>query len=478
MYDKTKVGRIDKSKQDESVFLEQTLSTDEISKLIERRRNIISGRVWGIIVLWWLPLAIAFFWSLQAGHLIIFALAIAIPVAIAVAGILIILMLITSYFTYKDELKQIDRIQAANQALWQQISLEPRKSLLKTHIRSFIKDYLKAIITILVIMIACVIYFVRESHILTISDSSGRMQKLAQSLETQYGERFQVTKEAYNPESNGYSYTVIPQSMPDTRLVVITDFLGKGSSIGNYLQTRSAREAVALVQPFFDGLSDIYRVRASGGALSTLELPEEQAYLANKALDNLYGSNMHIDQWISSSHDAMNFGVSARVDMKKTPENLWRLIHRMYALNHYLLTFKFFSYHIEVYLLDIPKASKLKAPMSLQIFGGAQSAEAAKYTWAVLRISQCTINGVMKYCYDNQPNIPQYANIGKNIHTPLDIAKLIKLIPTHSVKAKLTRGIVDSWAISRRYDSEQAQFLVNTPLYQQVVKLTTTGEDL
>lgn len=329
MHDKTKVGRVDKSEHVESVSLEQTLSTNEIRKLIQHRRNIISGRIWGVIVLWCMPLVIAFFWSLQAGHLIIFALAIAIPVAITVAGIFIILMLITNYFTYKDELKQIGRIQAANQALWQQISLEPRKSLLKTHIRPFIKDYLKAIITILVIITACVIYFVRESHISITSVPSERMQKLAQSFQTQYGESFQVTKEAYNPESNGYSYTVIPQSMPDKKLVVITNFLGKGLFISNYLQTHSVREAVDLVQSFFEGLLDIYRVRASDDVLSTLELSEDQAY----------------------------------------------------------------------------------------------------------------------------------------------IAKHIKLIPTHSVKADIFGDTIDSWAISRRYSSEQAQFLVNTPLYQQIVKL-------
>ncbi|WP_440617946.1 hypothetical protein [Cysteiniphilum sp. 6C5] len=179
------------------------------------------------------------------------------------------------------------------------------------------------------IMIACVIYFVRESHFSTTLDSSERMQKLAQSLQTKYGESFQVTKETYNPESNGYSYTVIPQSMAGKKLVVITNFLGKGLFISNYLQTHSVREAVDLVQPFFEGLSYIYRVRVSSSILSTFELPEDQAY----------------------------------------------------------------------------------------------------------------------------------------------IAKYIKLIPTHPVKADIFGDIIDSWAISRRYSSEQAQFLVNTPLYQQIVKL-------
>ncbi len=324
-------------------------------------------------------------------------------------------------------------------------------------------------ISITIVILIGVFYYI--SHGLGSRVSSDMMDKVAHQLKAKYGENFKVISGNYNRQSRSYTFTVIPESMPDQQLMVITDLTGKGSFASNYLQTRSAIQAANLIKPFFSGLSDIYRVRASGGSLSRGELPKDKSYLVDRALYNLHKDNMHIEEWIKTSHDAINFGVEAHIDLKKSPENLLKFMQKVYDLNKYLQSLKFFSYSIEINLLDIPNDSVLKKPMTTDIFVRNQAYKASKYTWGVLMISDCPMNGIMKFCY-GKPNIPEYANIAQSIHSPLDVAKYIKLLPMHTVKYKTLSGKVEEiWIVARRYDSSEAQFLTQTDLYNQIVTL-------
>jgi hypothetical protein len=210
---------------------------------------------------------------------------------------------------------------------------------------------------------------------------------------------------------------------------VITDLMGQGFFVNNFLQTRQAIEAAKLVEEYFKGVAKDYKAQASGGDISSLSLPEKQKYLSDLALDNLHGRAMHLDKWIKTSHQAMNFGGTIRINTKETPANILKVLNAVYRLNKYFLSQDFFTYHIDVHLMDLPeKPQYITFPLSYEIFVRQQGWEASKYTWAVITVTQCTINGVKKECY-GKPNIPQYADIGKNIKNPLDIAQYFQFIP-------------------------------------------------
>ncbi|WP_151194408.1 hypothetical protein [Cysteiniphilum sp. JM-1] len=119
--------------------------------------------------------------------------------------------------------------------------------------------------------------------------------------------------------------------------------------------------------------------------------------------------------------------------------------------------------------MDLPaKPQFVTFPLSYEIFVRQQGWETNKYTWAIIDIYECTINGVKRECY-GQPNIPKYANIGKNIKSPLDVAQYFKFIPRRAAKYdSLVYGEQDSWVITRRAKLSDSKWLIDTPMYQQI----------
>lgn len=313
-------------------------------------------------------------------------------------------------------------------------------------------------------------YFIYRSVTHESIDSKLEILKpnIVKELSERYGEKFKVIKGKYNAESKTYSFIVETDSMPNEQFTVITDLMGKGSFVSNFLQIRQAIESAKLVESYFKGVARDYKASFSGASISPLELPKHQKYLSKLALDNLHSQALPLDKWIQTSHQAMKFGGTIKINIKETPENILKVLEAVYLLNNHLFSADFFSYAIGIQLMDLPeKPQFVTFPISYEIFVRQQGWETNKYTWAIIDIYECTINGVKRECY-GQPNIPKYANIGKNIKSPLDVAQYFKLIPRHSVKADIFGSLEDSWAINRRAKSPDSKWLINTPVYQQI----------
>ncbi|WP_236003094.1 hypothetical protein [Cysteiniphilum marinum] len=130
--------------------------------------------------------------------------------------------------------------------------------------------------------------------------------------------------------------------------------------------------------------------------------------------------------------------------------------------------------YLKVNLVDLPEpidSTQIDIPFDWRQLMYYKNSYAIRHTWGLLFIADCKNSPSKNGCNSAERGDLKYTELDTKIKSPLDIAKYIKLIPTHPVKADIFGDIVDSWAISRRYSSEQAQFLVNTPLYQQIVKL-------
>ena len=267
--------------------------------------------------------------------------------------------------------------------------------------------------------------------------------------------------------------------MPDRQFTVITDLTGKGSFVSNFLQTRQAIESAKLVESYFKGIvpNGQYKAVAGGGDISPIFFPKNKKELSDLALHNLHSKAMHLDEWIKTSHQAMWYGTTIKINIKETPGNILKVLNAIYKLNEYFLSKDFFGYAINVQLMDLPDSPKFVTfPLTSEIFVRQQGWEANKYTWATIKLTECTINGVMKVCYDGEPNTPEYAYIGRNIKSPLDVAKYFKFIPRHSVKADIFGTMEDSWVIKRRAELPESKWLTDTPMYQKIKDLYTNEE--
>ncbi|WP_157968238.1 hypothetical protein [Cysteiniphilum sp. SYW-8] len=332
------------------------------------------------------------------------------------------------------------------------------------------KRYL-AISAIVVLLIGLSSYFIYRAAMHESTDSKLEALKpnIVKELNQRYHEKFKVIKGKYNAQSKTYSFIVETDSMPDEQFTVITDLMGKGAFVSNFLQTRQAIESAKLVESYFKGVARDYKAVAGGVSISPLELPEAQRYLSAVALDNLHGQALHLNEWIKTSHQAMIFGGTIKINIKETPQNILKVLEVVYQLNHYFLSKDFFGYGIDVQLMDLPeKPQFVTFPLSYEIFARQQGWETNKYTWATISISNCTPNGVKKTCGD-KPNIPEYAYIGKSIKSPLDVAQYFKFIPRRPAKYdSLIYGEQDSWVITRRAKFSDSKWLIDTPMYQQI----------
>ncbi|APC95437.1 hypothetical protein IBE10_07375 [Francisella tularensis subsp. novicida] len=304
--------------------------------------------------------------------------------------------------------------------------------------------------------------------------------KIAQELDSKYHEKFKVVKGKFDNQSKTYTFIVETNSIPDRQFTVITDLTGRGSFVSNFLQTRQAIESAKLVESYFKGIvpKGQYKAVASGASISPVELPEDQKYLSDLALDNLHTKAMHLDEWIKTSHQAIRYGTSIKINIKETPENILKVLEATYKLNEFLKSKDFFVYEIVVQLMDLPEKPKfVKFPLTTEIYASQQGWEADKYTWATIDIGYCTINKVKKKC-GYEPNIPKYAYIGKNIKNPLDVAKYFKFIPRHSIPWKAWSGgeVEENWSLIPRSNSKDSKWLIDTPIYQQVKDLYTKEE--
>ncbi|WP_116964564.1 hypothetical protein [Fastidiosibacter lacustris] len=325
-------------------------------------------------------------------------------------------------------------------------------------------------ISITIVILIGVFYYI--SHGLGSRVSSDMMDKVAHQLKAKYGENFKVISGNYNRQSRSYTFTVIPESMPDQQLMVITDLTGKGSFASNYLLVRTSIEVAKMLEPYFKSVSDNFAARTLATSIYDKDLPENERYLAKETEYIFRSKALHLQEWIREYHNALELTFTAIIEIQKIPQNLLTLMSQIYKLNNYLLSLKLFSFNMEIRLVDIPDESWLKQQkMDTSFFIQQKGYEMNKYTWGVLMISDCPMNGIMKFCY-GKPNIPEYANIAQSIHSPLDVAKYIKLLPMHTVKYKTLSGKVEEiWIVARRYDSSEAQFLTQTDLYNQIVTL-------
>ena len=165
--------------------------------------------------------------------------------------------------------------------------------------------------------------------------------KIAQELDTKYHEKFKVIRGKYNDQSKTYSFIVETGSMPGEQFTVITDLMGKGSFVSNFLQTRQAIESAKLVESYFKGVVEDYKASWGGGDISPVELSKDKEYLSDLALDNLHSKAMNLDEWIKTSHQAMKFGGTIKINIKETPANILKVLDATYKLNEYLLRCRF-----------------------------------------------------------------------------------------------------------------------------------------
>ena len=461
----------------------QNLSIDEVSKFWLRNNKIFQIKLFSGLFLFCLPFIIITSWVFTNTDtlteklclLLILTMTFAPYVFLVVIG-LMGLIFIFSYFTYREELKEIKQVKEANPELWQQAMYSPvvsrRIKRQKRGANRFKKSHKILLILMLVVTVFISIYFVIGT-LKTSNVSLQQMEKVGQTLKEKYGENFKVISGTYNSQSKSYSYTVIPESMPDERMMVITDLAGKGSFISNYLLVRTSLEVAKMLKPYFKPISDNFATRTLATSIYDQDLAINERYLPKEAEYVFRSKALHLKEWIKEYHKVLELTFTAMIEIPKKPQNLLTVMNQVYKLNNYLRSLKLFSFNMEIRLVNIPGESPLKKQkMDTSFFVRQKGYEMNKYTWAVLHISDCPINGVKKYCY-NKPNIPQNADMAKNIHSPLDVANYIKLIPRHTVKADIFGDIKDSWAISRRYNSTEAQFLINSPLYLQIIKLQT-----
>ncbi|WP_151192757.1 hypothetical protein [Cysteiniphilum sp. JM-1] len=259
--------------------------------------------------------------------------------------------------------------------------------------------------------------------------------------------------------------TFLAKNYPDAKFYDVKAYTDLRKGETNYFTVRSKK--------YLGHYFDVSITKSNSVSLDNNDLTKAKQELAYR---QKYFKQFDVNKIIFNIYSD---GLSGYIDIQKSPEKLLEFMTSIFEIYQNINNTQ--KTYLKVHLVDLPEpidSTQIDIPFDWRQLMYYKNSYAIRHTWGLLFIADCKNSPSTDGCNSAERGDSKYTALDTKIKSPLDIAKYIKLIPTHPVKADIFGDIVDSWAISRRYSSEQAQFLVNTPLYQQIVKLTTTGENL
>lgn len=254
-------------------------------------------------------------------------------------------------------------------------------------------------------------------------------EKLTQRLTEKYnGDKFEIQSLDYVSNAGYYNFEAKD---------VTKDITGEGSyfpkngaiAANTFKWDMLSRDLEKALKPYISQVSDnydLYGKFSSVGPETLGSVTKEMKYV-NDTLGYMYEDGVDVEDWMKKHHETVNTGIVLKIQSKRDPESMYKVMKMIYEINNYFQSFDLGEYSLDIQTFDVPKDLDIAKWYEVKYEAKSSSVnpykDLYKYAWGYLKITSC-------------PDNPKW---GKSCNYEYQIYK----------KAKTKRDTVGEWLPSK-----------------------------
>ena len=233
-------------------------------------------------------------------------------------------------------------------------------------------------------------------------------EKLVQRLTEKYnGDKFEVLDLEYSNNLKGYNFkakdiskdlTAEGSYFPKTGVIWGNGF--KKQMMQKYLEE--------MIKPYILEVSKNYYFSGFISYVIPSPMTKYRSSMIDKVLGYQYDQGVDLKKWIAKYHQEGVLSFDIKIQSKRDPQSIYKVIKMTYEINKYLQSLKMGEYGFSISTFDVPNGFNINKWYKVKKAAHSSSVnpdkDLYKYAWGYFGVSSCPSNGKWGKACETEPH--------------------------------------------------------------------------
>ncbi|WP_150468242.1 hypothetical protein [Francisella sp. SYW-9] len=232
--------------------------------------------------------------------------------------------------------------------------------------------------------------------------------KIEKQLEQKYqGDKFEVLDLEYSNNLKGYNFkakdiskdlTAEGSYFPKTGIIWGNGF--KKQMMQKYLEE--------MIKPYILEVSKNYYFSGFISYVIPSPMTKYRSSMIDKVLGYQYDQGVDLKKWIAKYHQEGVLSFDIKIQSKRDPQSIYKVIKMTYEINKYLQSLKMGEYGFSISTFDVPNGFNINKWYKVKKAAHSSSVnpdkDLYKYAWGYFGVSSCPSNGKWGKACETEPH--------------------------------------------------------------------------